>query len=338
MVSPTELTMTMDKPYNHTWFLYNDLSQITPMPAAWDRTASGPSNCAAKVGDCQAVYSYLNAQARDLSTYATSPLWSIVDGPWKLSAFSPDGHLTLVPNESYSGPVKPRLAQFQEVPFPTDSAEYAVLRSPGSGTRSTWATCRGQRPGPAGGAAAGSNPVQGLLPGPVAGLGHQLLRGELPVHGSRPRRDHQAAVLPPGAGVPDEPGRGDPRAAAGLRGAHDRPGGHQPGDLVAVAPGQEGNPYPFSPAKAKELLTSHGWKVVPNGVSTCTGPAKCGPGISQGAALSFNLPYATGVSWITSEMTQLQSSAAAVGIRLNLQPEPFDQVTARQRATAWWPS
>jgi peptide/nickel transport system substrate-binding protein len=92
--------------------------------------------------------------------------------------------------------------------------------------------------------------------------------------------------------------------------------------------GKTGNQYPFRPGQAKKLLTSHGWQVVPNGVSTCTDPAKCGPGISQGSALSFNLPYATGVSWITSEMTQLQSSAASVGIKLNLQPEPFDQVTA----------
>jgi peptide/nickel transport system substrate-binding protein len=32
--------------YNHDWFLYNELSQVTPLPAAWDRTASGHSNCA----------------------------------------------------------------------------------------------------------------------------------------------------------------------------------------------------------------------------------------------------------------------------------------------------
>ena len=43
VVSPTELQMTTNKAYSHTWFLYNDLSQITPMPAAWDKTASGPS-------------------------------------------------------------------------------------------------------------------------------------------------------------------------------------------------------------------------------------------------------------------------------------------------------
>ncbi len=43
VVSPTELQMTTNKAYSHTWFLYNDLSQITPMPAAWDKTASGPA-------------------------------------------------------------------------------------------------------------------------------------------------------------------------------------------------------------------------------------------------------------------------------------------------------
>ena len=44
----TTLTMTMDKAYNPSWFTSNELSQITPMPAAWDRTASGPSNCTTK--------------------------------------------------------------------------------------------------------------------------------------------------------------------------------------------------------------------------------------------------------------------------------------------------
>ena len=40
------------------------------------------------------------------------------------------------------------------------------------------------------------------------------------------------------------------------------------------------------------------------------------------------MPYANGTAWITSEMTQLQSNAAAVGIKLNLKPEPFNQVIA----------
>ena len=97
---------------------------------------------------------------------------------------------------------------------------------------------------------------------------------------------------------------------------------------VPLGTGKAGDPYPYNPGKAKSLLASNGWNVVPNGVTTCTDPAKCGPGITKGTGLSFTLPYATGISWINSEMTQLQSNAATIGIKLNLKPEPFDQVTA----------
>src|SRR5262249_20209118 len=90
LVSPTEIQMTTNKAYSHTWFLYNDLSQITPMPPAWDKTASGTASCATKVSDCAAVYKYLDAQSKSLTTYVSSPLWSVVDGPWKLSAFNAD--------------------------------------------------------------------------------------------------------------------------------------------------------------------------------------------------------------------------------------------------------
>ena len=76
VVNSTTLTMTMNKAYSPTWFQYNQLSQITPMPAAWDRTASGPGNCDTTVSDCAAVYKYLSGQANDLDTYATNPLWS----------------------------------------------------------------------------------------------------------------------------------------------------------------------------------------------------------------------------------------------------------------------
>ena len=133
VVSPTELQMTLNHPYSLTWFLYNDLSQVTPMPTAWDRTASGPSNCETVVKDCVAVYNYLAGQAKDETTYVSSPIWSIVDGPWRLSSFNSDGHVTFVPNKSYSGPVKPKLAEFQEVPFTTDAAEYNVLRASAAG-------------------------------------------------------------------------------------------------------------------------------------------------------------------------------------------------------------
>ena len=88
----------------------------------------------------------------------------------------------------------------------------------------------------------------------------------------------------------------------------------------------ETGPYPFSIAKAKALLSSHGWTVVPGGTTSCADPAKCGPGIPQGKTLSFNFKYANGDGWLTSEMAELQSNAAQAGIKLNLESKPIGQI------------
>ena len=64
-----------------------------------------------------AVFNFLTAQAKDIATYGTNPLWKTVDGPWKLSAYRPDGHSEFVPNPAYSGPVKPTLDKFVLEPF-----------------------------------------------------------------------------------------------------------------------------------------------------------------------------------------------------------------------------
>ena len=94
------------------------------------------------------------------------------------------------------------------------------------------------------------------------------------------------------------------------------------------AKGRRGDPYPYNLGKAKSLLASHGWTVVPDGVSTCAEPARCGPGIKKGQGLNFTIPYPSGVSWIAAEMDQLQSSASLAGIKLNLRPEALNAVGA----------
>ena len=58
-------------------------------------------------------------------------------------------------------------------------------------------------------------------------------------------------------------------------------------------------PYPYNVARAKSLLSQHGWTVKPGGTSTCakpgSGSGQCGAGITAGQALSMNLVYSAGL-------------------------------------------
>jgi peptide/nickel transport system substrate-binding protein len=330
VLSPTKLSMVMKQSYSPTWFEYNELSQITPMPDAWDKTASGPSSCDTTVKDCTAVYTYLAAQAKTMTTYVSSPLWSIVNGPWKLSAFNADGHITFVPNPKYSGPVKPKLAAFQEVPFTTDAAEYDVLRSPSSVTKIDFGYLPNQdAPAKPAGAAVGANPLSGYSLAPVYpwGIDYYVMNFQ------SSDSDHAAifkqlyfrqvmAYLMDQNAIVKGPLRGYGTDTVG-------PVGATPPTQWLSAKGRQGLPYPYDPAKAKTLLASHGWTVVPNGTTTCTDPAKCGPGITKGTPLSFNFVFESGVGWVLSEMDQLESAGSLVGIKLHPIPKPFADVISQ---------
>jgi len=106
------------------------------------------------------------------------------------------------------------------------------------------------------------------------------------------------------------------------------------------------NPYPYNPGKAATLLTSHGWKVVPHGTTTCqspgTGANQCGAGIPAGAKLAFNLQYASGQQSLTQLMTAEKSSWSQAGINITLSQASFNTVlgvavpcTAGTKACSW---
>jgi peptide/nickel transport system substrate-binding protein len=331
VVSPTEIQMTMSKAYSASWLQYNDLSQIVPMPTAWDRTASGPSHCETTVSDCAAVYSYLNKQAENLSGYATSPIWGVVDGPWRLSSFNADGHNTFVPNKKYSGPVKPKLSAFQEVPFTTDSAEYDVLRSPSSSTKIDVGYLPDQdAPSKPANASVGSNPLSGYTLDPLYPWGidysamnfqssngdHGAIFKQLYFRQALQYMMNQKAII-------SGPLRGYGALTVG-------PVAATPATKWLSSTGRAGDPYPYNPTKAKQLLTSHGWKVTPGGTSTCAKPGtaadECGAGVTAGSGLDFNFLYLSGTAWVQSEMTQLQSNSSSIGIKLNLVPKTLGDI------------
>ena len=327
-VNATTLTITFKKVYNQDWVLYNDLSQVSPMPEAWDVTASGPSHCSTDVSDCAAVYKYLDAQSRDLNGWVSSPLWSVVDGPFKLSQYNTDGFVKLVPNPAYTGPQKPHLAAFEEEPFTTDAAEYNVLRSPsGSSQIDVGYVPQVNLTAKPAGVAVGANPLSGytLSPWYQWGISFYTLNEQSTIS------DHAAifkqlyfrqalAYLMNEASVIAGPLKGYGFLTTG-------PVASSP-TTKWLSPQAKSDPFPFNPTKAKALLSSHGWNVQAGGTTTCTNASLCGAGITAGTQLSFTMAYASGQAWIAAELTQLQSNEAQLGIKLNLKPEPFTQVVS----------
>ena len=132
------MTFQLNRAYSTIWFTYNQLGELKPMPMAWDVTSlgakAGSGGCttdskADNWAKCKAVFTFMTAQANNASTYATNPLWSVVDGPWKLTSFSTTGNVTIVPNKAYSGSPKPKLSAVKFLPYTADSAEYTALKT-----------------------------------------------------------------------------------------------------------------------------------------------------------------------------------------------------------------
>jgi peptide/nickel transport system substrate-binding protein len=362
--SGNSVTINLTGSVNPTWFTYNMLSQITPLPQAWDVTSSnakagsgGCSSAAYGTADsaCSAVWTFMTTQAgynpaavgtnNSLATYATNKLWQVVDGPWKLSAFNPDGQATFVPNTSYSGPVKPSIDKFEELPYTDESAEYNALLG---GSLTMGYLPIANVPGPT------SNPF-------TAGPNAPALSGKfymVPFYGWSInyfpynfsstgnngdagkifsqlyfRQAMQMLIDQPLIIQKIDKGYGVPVYG---------PVPNVPENNPFVSPGEKTNPYPYDPSKAMSLLKSHGWKVVPNGVDTCTkaGSAsdECGAGIPSGAQLNFDLQYATGITTIDQRMSTEQSAWSSAGIKVNLSQASFDTVIGNATACSPGPS
>jgi peptide/nickel transport system substrate-binding protein len=317
--APDQLTFHLNKTYSATWFQYNELSQITPMPHAWDRTADGPKDCEHRVADCDAVYQYLAGQAKLLNQYATNPLWQVVDGPWRLKTFNADGHLSFVPNPSYAGPDKPHLDEFAEAPFATDAAEYNVLRS-GDGSLQVGYLPQANAPAIPPGQRTGHNPVESnytLARWYSFSVNYFPLNAHNAVKGPIFRQQYFRQAL---QSLVDQ--KSIIKAAAhGYASATNGP-----------TPTAGVNPFGYSPGRARQLLASHGWSTPPDGVGVCQrpgpGPDQCGPDVPAGATLEFQMLYMSSNQTTQLAMEQLQSSATKVGIRIDLQGAPFNTVIA----------
>jgi peptide/nickel transport system substrate-binding protein len=335
VVSTFDIQMTIKGAYSRSWFTSNELSQITPLPMAWDRTAAGKSNCTQVQADCRAVNSYLASLSGPgtYSKWAASPIWSIVDGPWRLTSFTADGQVTFAFNTRYSGQVPAHhITRFVEIPFTSEQAEYNVLSAPvGSQKLDVGYLPTVDAPVPPAGQTIGQNPLPGysLTPLYTWGLDYFPINfANTTGQGAIFRQlyfRHAFQDLMNQAGVIDGPLHGYGVATVGPVSAY-------PATRYLSATGRQGDPFPYNPVQAKNLLVQNGWTVRPNGLSTCsrpgTGKGDCGAGIHAGQALSFTLNYATGLAWLESELKQLQSNAAELGIQVTLIAGSFNDVVS----------
>jgi len=316
------VVMQLNRPYNPGWFDLDQLSLIVPLPsAAWARTTpSGPAVDFTVPANAKRIYDFLTAQANLLGSYATNPLWQTVDGPFKLVSFSAStGGNALVPNPAYSG-AKASIARLEEVAYTSNNAEVDALLS----HQLTVGTIPGQdvpqvhRLSKAGYNFFGyPNFGWSYLPfnfknttGHWNSLVAQLYIRQALAHlidqGAYIKGIYSGAAEPAYGPVPSLP-----------------VSQFTPADAKT-------DPYPYSVAAAKSLLTRHGWHVVPSGTDTCarpgTGASQCGAGIPAGTKLSFNLMYDSQDSSISAEDTAFASAARDAGIQVNLAGKAFNTI------------
>jgi peptide/nickel transport system substrate-binding protein len=333
-VADDRVYFTFDKVYSQRWVLMNQLSTITPLPRSWDRTAEGPANASGDLGDVDAVFEYLMAEQGDIcdeanehrTRWADSPVWSTVSGPWRLRSYTLDGVVTFVPNEHYSGPEKPHLDEFRQVPTFSDEEQYRMLAAgpdaPGGigvgylplsfATEPTADPTRG-----------GANPLDEhyrLVPQVAYCIRYISLNFNNPtVVGklfARPYlRQALQSTLDQDSAVHDI-----------YQGYAYRQNGPMPmipaSDLVSPRQREGAWPLPFDVAGAKRLLEANGWDTSTTPavcVRPGTGPGEAGEGIPAGTELSILLRYVEGRPALTRLMEKYEADAAAAGIELRRQ-------------------
>jgi len=363
--SPTQVTFTLSGAVNTNWYTYNNLSQITPMPKAWDITAkgaapgsggcfSGAYGTPATDAACTKVFDFLATEAgfdpanpkaanNSFSTYATNPIWQVVDGPWHLTAFDATGNVTMEPNPTYSGPVKAKLAKFIEAPFTAEPAEYNALLG---GTLQVGylplANVTKATTNPEVVAAQDArlsnfylNEYYGwefaYFPVNFNSSGNNGVAGKI-ISQLYFRQAMQTLVDQPAIISKVFKGYGAPE--------------YGPVPVLPVtnflSSGEKTNPYPYNPSKAISLLSSHGWTIHAGGTDTCSragsGPNECGAGIPVGTPLTFNLQFATGITSQTEAANDEISSWSSAGIHINETTSTFDTVIGNATACTPGPS
>jgi peptide/nickel transport system substrate-binding protein len=291
------VVLSLTHPVNPSWFTADQLEDtgagLYPLPSTvWNVASTGGAhigNWASDPAAALAIFKFLRAQGTDPATFGSSPLWKVVDGPFRLASFNASsGAYTLVANPRYGLRPRPRLAAVSVRTYGDPQAMLAALRAGqvevGSLDPST------QLPAIPGLERRGLDVFGGPGWGWYGGVinfkdttddfskvvAQPYIRGVLAELVDQPqiiKRVYHGWAVPEHGPVPVVP-RSPYLSAAATR-----------------------VPWPYDPARAAATLRAHGWRVRPGGRTTCAHPGQgvreCGPGIPAGTPISFtwaNLP------------------------------------------------
>jgi len=314
-LSSSSFRITFNARYSTRWLLGNELPQIFPIPQhAWDKTsASGPiGNYDLTPAGARSVYRFLESQNRDPAAYATNPLWKVVDGAWKISAYSPaTDYTSFIPNRRFSGTPKPHVTKFVELPFTNDTSEFDALQAGqidfGYVPLNDISTIpslkhRGYQIAPWPQYTWGGILFNFAKNDPATPILSQLYVRQAMTH------------LVPMTAILNKLEHGYGYYASGPIA---NPGGNNP----LVTSYARTDPYPYSVRAAVNLFKAHGWRVIPNGVTTCVRPgvagADCGKGVARGAQLTFRYLTDTETQLDAGINQVLKSTFSLAGIQLD---------------------
>ncbi|WP_328902580.1 MULTISPECIES: peptide ABC transporter substrate-binding protein [unclassified Streptomyces] len=323
IVDDTHFTITFDKAYNTQWMLANELSMIRPMPQhVWDKTSD-----AGKVSDldltpagAKKVWTYLNTAAKKISGYATDPLWKTVSGPYTIKSFSTAGKVQLLANATYDGGGKANIKTVNLLPFTTADAEANALRAGAVDYGYINATDLSQE---------ASFTAKGYTLKPWAGWAITYM----PYNFNNPTMGPVFKQLYARQAIQMSVDQATLSKVIFNGTAVSTYGPVPQGQSSSfVSQAQKDNPYPFSTAKAKKLLTDHGW-TERNGVMVCTdagsGDDQCGAGVDKGTTFKMQVLSQSGSTVTDNLMSALQSSFAKSGIGFGIKTAPVNSVLSQ---------
>lgn len=300
--SKYQFTISLKKPVNQEWFIYNGIGggAFTPLPKSiWNKH---PKNMTKEL-----------TWLAKVATQPTATEYQVVDGPFKLSNAVPSQHWTFVPNAKYDGHkayVSKLIFQYES----SSTAEFSALK--------TGAVQAGYLPHALWGSRQALASKYNLSPVIPMGYNDVLLNmnvGHKNAANNAPngvgsifkhlyvRQALQMAINQSAINTAAFQGH----AALGNGSVLAKP-------KTVFYDTHLKMQYPYNPSSAKQLLLKHGWKDV-NGVMTN----------KAGQKLKFTMLYTSGSQAFTEEATIIQQGLKKIGVALTLRPEPFSTIIAK---------